>query len=323
MTDGLKTSLTQLGHNVEIVTVPFKFYPETFVSDLIDFWKNLDFNEFNGYKIDKLISLQFPSYYCKHENKTLWLMHQHRSVYDLYSENNSSIELKKLKEKITINDSTILDTYKHRYSMCKNVSNRLRNFNNLDSIPVYHPPAYEDRYYNNDSYDYVFFPSRLETLKRQDLLINAIALTKTPIIAIIAGIGGQMENYKKLIDKLNISHKVKLVGFISQEEKETYYARSLAVYFAPQDEDYGYITLEAMLSSKPVITCNDSGGPLEFIDNEFNGFILEPDINVIAQKLDWIYLNKNKVKQMGKNALQSYKDKNISWQNVTEKLLEN
>ena len=42
-------------------------------------------------------------------------------------------------------------------------------------------------------------------------------------------------------------------------------AHCLGVVYPPVDEDYGYVTLEAMLSSKPVLTCADSGGPLEFV----------------------------------------------------------
>ena len=61
--------------------------------------------------------------------------------------------------------------------------------------------------------------------------------TTTNISAIIAGTGGQKENYQNLIDSLNLANKVKLIGYISQEEKETYYARSLGVFFAPFDED--------------------------------------------------------------------------------------
>ena len=43
--------------------------------------------------------------------------------------------------------------------------------------------------------------------------------------------------------------------------------RALAVAYAPLDEDYGYVSLEAMLSSKAVVTCADSGGPRDFAGN--------------------------------------------------------
>jgi glycosyltransferase involved in cell wall biosynthesis len=93
------------------------------------------------------------------------------------------------------------------------------------------------------------------------------------------------------------------------------------VFFGPQDEDYGYITLEAMLSSKPVITCTDSGGPLEFVKDEETGFVVEPDPVRIAEKIDWLYTQKKKAREMGQAGRQAYQKKNINWNSVVDTLL--
>jgi len=93
------------------------------------------------------------------------------------------------------------------------------------------------------------------------------------------------------------------------------------VFFGPQDEDYGYITLEAMLSSKPVITCSDSGGPLEFVKDGETGFVVEPDPVRIAEKIDWLYANKKKARAMGQAGRQAYQEKNINWNSVVDTLL--
>jgi glycosyltransferase involved in cell wall biosynthesis len=321
MTQGLKDALKRAGHEVEIVTTPFKFSPHSYIIDLINFWKNQDFNNFNGYHIDKIIVLQFPAFYTQHKDKILWLMHQHRAVYDLYDKNNATPKDEKLKKIIEQADTSELQKIDKRFSMSQNISSRLAKYNNIDAKPLYHPPYREERFYCEDSYNYIFYPSRLEKLKRQDLLIKAMQYTTTDTVAIIAGSGGQKDSYKRLIKLLNISHKVKLVGYISQKEKETYYARSLGVFFAPHDEDYGYITLEAMLSSKPVITCRDSGGSLEFVEDNQTGFIVEPDPKKIAKKIDWLYKNKEEAKKLGQNALQSYKNRDISWATVVKRLL--
>ncbi|RXK12282.1 glycosyl transferase [Halarcobacter mediterraneus] len=321
MTQGLKNALIKAGHEVEVVTIPFKFSPHSYIEDLIEFWKKQDFNNFNGFHIDMVIVLQFPAYYVQHKNKVLWLMHQHRSVYELYNEEKALEEDKQLKELIVKSDTQELALIKSRFSMCQNVSNRLMKYNNISSIPLYHPPFREEKFYCEESYDFIFCPSRLEELKRQDLLIQAMQYTKTNVVAIIAGTGGQKENYEKQIKSLKLVDKVKLIGHISDEEKETFYARSLGVFFAPFDEDYGYITLEAMLSSKPLITCIDSGGPLEFVINDETGFILEPNPKEIAEKIDYLYQNKQKAKEMGIKALKHYKSKNISWNNVVNKIL--
>ncbi len=323
MTIGLRDALIKNGHDVEIVKIPFKFSPESYISDLIDIWKKQDFNNFNGYAIDRVLVLQFPAFYVQHHHKILWLMHQHRSVYELYDKKNASLSSSELREKIIETDTRELSKIQTRFSMCHNVSNRLKKYNDISAVPVYHPPANEKNFYCDDSYGFIFYPSRLEELKRQDLLIKAMQYTKSKAVAIIAGDGGQLENYKQMVTDLKVSDKISLIGRFSEEEKYTLYARSLAVFFAPFDEDYGYITLEAMLSSKPVITCTDSGGPLEFVVDNETGFIVEPDPKVVAQKIDWLYDNQQKAKELGENGLKSYHNKNISWDNVVQKLLEN
>ena len=75
------------------------------------------------------------------------------------------------------------------------------------------------------------------------------------------------------------------VGPVSEEEKRRQYAHSRAVLFPPEDEDYGYVTLEAMLAAKPVLTCDDSGGPLEFVRDGETGRIVEPTPQALADAM--------------------------------------
>ncbi len=316
MVKGLKRSLLEHGHQVDTLYFPFKFSSEKYIIELIDFIKKQNLDDLG---IDLVIALQFPAYYIQHNNKVLWLMHQHRAVYELFNKQDSTF----LKDTILKLDNTELYHFNKKFTISKNVSKRLKRFNNIDSTPLYHPPADKDKFYCDDSLDYVFFPSRLEKLKRQDLLIEAMNYTKTPIKAIIAGSGGESGNYQHFINSLDLNHKVKLIGEISQEEKFTFYANSLAIIYPPFDEDYGYITLEAMLSSKAVITCIDSGGVLEFVEDNYTGFITNPNPKELAQKIDWLYFNREKAKEMGKMGKELYLSKNISWEKVVKKLLEN
>ena len=110
------------------------------------------------------------------------------------------------------------------------------------------------------------------------------------------------------------------VGRVSEEELLSGYANSLGVFFAPYDEDYGYVTLEAMLSGKPVITCTDSGGPLEFVDPE-TGFVVEPEPENVAAAVDAMYSDRQGAVDKGQAGLQKYHRMNISWDNVVSKLL--
>ena len=44
--------------------------------------------------------------------------------------------------------------------------------------------------------------------------------------------------------------------------------------------------LEAFLAAKPVITANDSGGTLEFVEDGVNGFVTAPEPEAIASAIN-------------------------------------
>jgi glycosyltransferase involved in cell wall biosynthesis len=317
---GLVNHLRQYGHQVEEIRLPFKFSPEADIKKLMDFCDGFDLNRPNGTQIDKVISLQFPGYGVKHADHTVWLMHQHRAVYELFEQQPGTPELTQLKEHIVQYDNRVLKQAKKIYSNSRRVSQRLQQYNRIDSEPLYHPPFGAEHFFCERAKPYIFCPSRLERLKRQDLLIKAAQYFKTPVAVIIAGDGGQKNYYQNLIDKYRVADKVRLIGTVTETEKHAFYAYSLAVFFAPFDEDYGYITLEAMLSAKPVITCHDSGGPLEFVKNAQTGYVLNPDPKLIAKHIDRLYEDTALAEKMGNQGLKQYKKKAISWDTVIKAL---
>ncbi len=317
----LRDALIKSGHEAEIVTFPFKFTPEIYISDLMEFISNINFDQMGWVSIDKLIALKFPAYYVNHSNKVIWLLHQHRAVYDLFDENSADKTQKMLREKIYAYDNIEFAEARKIFANSKNVAKRLKKYNNIDATPLYHPPFDNERFYTNDYLPYIFYPSRQEKLKRQNMLIEAMRHVKSDVKLILSGVGGQYEKNKMLVEKYNLQHKVRLLGYITDWEKYSFYANALAIAYPPYDEDYGYVTLEAMLSKKPVITCNDSGGPLEFVINGENGFVTNPDPAELAEKIDWLYFNKAKAISMGKTSKQIYIEKNITWENVINQLL--
>ena len=131
----------------------------------------------------------------------------------------------------------------------------------------------------------------------------------------------ELDYINAYIEKYSLKDKVKLVGFISEEEKINYYANCLAVYFGAYDEDYGYITLEGFFAHKPVIVHPDAGGPLEFVEDEKNGFIVNQDARALAEKIDELYLDRKKAQDLGEEAYTSLSQKHIDWDFVIEKLL--
>lgn len=319
--EGLISQLKKRGHEVCGLRVPFNFSSYSQMVSLMDFCEQQDFNYFNGLPIDQLISLQFPTWGVKHDKHCCWLMHQHRVAYELYDKQPESQALNDFRDKVISFDQRSLSGVNKLFANSQTVAKRLKQFNGLDAQPLYHPPHGEKNFYCEEPYDYIFYPSRFESLKRQSLLIEAARYLTSPVKMILAGDGPRRVHCQSLIDRYDLSQRIKLTGHISEAQKLSYYARALAVYYGPHDEDYGYVTLEAMLSSKPVITTSDAGGPLEFIQDGENGCVVEPEPRAIAQVIDELYQNKKQCREMGRCGRQGYAEKSISWQHVIDTLL--
>ena len=82
--EALVRALQAAGHEAELVSVAGKWYPATEVVHQMAVWRSLDLSESNGLPIDAVIALKFPAYLVKHERKIVWLIHQHRTAYELW-----------------------------------------------------------------------------------------------------------------------------------------------------------------------------------------------------------------------------------------------
>lgn len=319
---GLCNALHQAGHQVETLRLPFRFFPEAEIARNMAHWADEDLTRLNGYEPDRVICLKFPSYYLRHPHKTAWLLHQHRSVYELWDEQPAhSAEACALRERIHAQDTRSLSEIAARFTISQTVCDRLQRYNGLSSTALYHPPPFADRIYSAPAESYIFFPSRLETLKRQSLLIRAMTQVRSPVVALLAGTGGQEPALRQLIAQEGLEQRVRLLGPIDEAMMLACYAHCLAVFFGPQDEDYGYVTLEAMLAAKPVITCTDSGGPLEFVQDGATGRVVAPEPAAVAAAIDELHQQRHQAAQLGQQGRDHYHSLAISWENVVSRLL--
>ncbi|MGV2829457.1 glycosyltransferase family 4 protein [Myxosarcina sp. GI1(2024)] len=326
--ENLVNALKNEGHQAEIVAIPFKWYPPEKILDTMLVCRLLDLSESCGQKIDKLITLKFPAYLIPHSNKVVWLLHQHRQAYELWGTALGDLEHFpngiQVRQAIINADNKILKEKISLYANSINVTKRLKKYNQIDAIPLYHPPHNAELLYCKEYGDYFFFPSRLNPTKRQFLAIEALAKTKNNFRVIFTGNSDNNEYNQKLLNlakELGVKDRVSFLGTVSETEKIEHYARCLGVIYPPFEEDYGYVTLEAMLASKPVITCIDSGGPTEFIENHKTGLIVESNPESIAAAMDELWENVSFAKLLGKAGKDYYKSLNINWSNVITQLL--
>jgi len=323
--ESLRRELVRRGYKADIVTVPFKWYPHSEIIKHVMAWRLLDLTESNGERIDMVIGTQFPSYVVKHPNKVVWLISQFRQVYELYgtpySDFTNSPEDRRIMEWIRSVDNLTLGEARKIYTNAQNTANRLARYNGLKGEALYHPPKLDQFYHNEEYGDYIFSISRLDRMKRMHLLIEAMQYTRSGVRCLIAGSGPERDYLQRLIKKLKLGDKVRLLGYVDDERQVELYANCLAVFYAPYDEDYGYVTLEAFKSHKPVITASDSGGVLEFVEDGCNGYICDSrNPEEIATKIDYLFEHRALCRAMGDAGYDKVKD--ISWDHVIDRLTE-
>jgi glycosyltransferase involved in cell wall biosynthesis len=323
--ENLKRAFIEAGYNAEIAALPFKWYPPTEIMRSALAWRLLDVSEANGKPIDLVIGMKFPAYLVAHEKKVIWVMHQYRSAYNLwgtaFDDLSTYPEGPRVRDWIKQCDDRFISDSLKVFANSQTVADRLLEFNNIQSKPLYHPPPRFESLRSGDQGDYIFYPSRLEPQKRQELLIEAAKFLKTPVKIVLAGNSRDKNHYESLVKKFGVANRVSLRGFVSESEIIDLYANALGVCYLPFDEDYGYVTLEGMLSAKPVVVPVDGGGATEFIENGSEGLISEPEPKALAAAIDSLYSDRARAKQMGQRGRDKLKAMNLSWQNVVEQLV--
>lgn len=323
--ENLLKALRENGYEADIFFTPQNKFGKQIQAYIANYFTDLT-EDGLGRKIDQIISLRFPSYAIKHPFHILWLNHRMREYDDLWSEFKKKLSWRgKIKEGVRRLIISRLDHYllshnvKKIFSQSQTIRERLLKWGGIDSEVLYPPPPYRE--YKTEAYEnFIFTVSRLYPLKRIDLLIRAFQFVKNKDVkAFIGGEGVDEERLKNLINELNLTDRVFLLGKLSEYELIDYYSRARCVFFAPYKEDFGFVTMEAFSSRKPVITCFDSGGPSEIVQDGLSGFVVEPLPEKIAEKIDLLSEDKSLAEKMGGKGFESIKD--ITWENVVKKLV--
>jgi glycosyltransferase involved in cell wall biosynthesis len=312
--DGLVQALREHGHETELVTVPFKWYPGERVLTQSFLWRLLDLEEANGRPIDAVIATKFPSYVVRHPNKIVWLLHQFRQAWDLdrteLGQFSESAEDRALRRKVLELDRMSLGEAKKIFTTSSIVAGRLKDSVGLDAEVLAPPPA--PLAFRCDEYgDFILSVNRLDRAKRIDLLIQAAAQVPD-VRVVIAGDGPDRERLEGLANG-----RVEFVGRVSDEELAALYARCRAVYYAPVNEDYGLVPYEAFLSDKPVITTTDAGGPLDIVRDGETGRVVAPRAEELARALAF---SEDEARTLGRAGHEIARG--VTWSRCVERLLE-
>jgi glycosyltransferase involved in cell wall biosynthesis len=324
LVDSLRDELKSRGFEVDVVTLPFHWPTRTELLKSALAWRLVNLTEAAGQRIDLVIATRFPSYLVKHPNKVVWLVHQLRQAYDLLGTPHSDFAATqprdaKVLEMIRAMDRRTLSEARAVFTISGNVAERLRRFNQVEAEVLYPPPKLDRLHHPGDFGDYIFTVGRLDPLKRFDLLIRAMKHTETPVRCKIGGAGPERDALADLIARSGLQEKVELLGWVDDRDVAELYASCLGVFYAPYDEDYGYVTVEACKSAKPVITTSDAGGVLEFVEDGVNGFIGSPDSSrELGARIDLLYKDREKARALGLAGQRRVRE--VTWDRVIERL---
>ena len=319
LAETLVQELQSRDHEAALVTVPFKWYPEARVLSQAFIWRLLDLEESDGRPIDLVIATKFPSYVVRHPRKVVWLVHQFRQAHELdgtelgqFGEEAFDRATRRAVHRL---DATALGEARKLFAISANVAARLERSLGLEAEVLPPPPQPLD--YRCDEYgDFVLSVGRLDRAKRIDLLLAAAAARDTGEIVIV-GDGPDRERLESLADAQGLNGRVTFLGRVDGARLADLYARCLAVYYAPVDEDLGLVPFEAFRSQKPVVTTRDAGAPAELVVDGENGVICEPTAAAVAGAFD--RLDPARAKELGRAGKAVAEQ--ATWDAVIERLL--
>ncbi len=180
----------------------------------------------------------------------------------------------------------------------ENVKNRVLRFYGSElynKCNVVYTGIETNKFYNKKSEGFYLSASRLDKLKRIDLLIEAFREMPDKTL-FITGIGPDEERLKDLASDCN---NIQFLGSVDDKEMKRLYAECFATICCNVDEDLGLTPIESNASGKPSL-CVKEGGFKETIIENVNGLFFEPNTYSLVstiKKADKIKWNATKIKK--------------------------
>ena len=325
MARALVHALREAGHESQLVITPQNRFGRQGAAYLAARLTDLGVGH-DGKKVDQIISLRYPSYAVRHPVHVCWLNHTMREYYDQWPAFSAPLSWKgRLKEggrRLLVHqvDRRLLThNVRKLFALSRTVQARLQRWGSIPSEVLYPPPP--QRAYRCEAYgDYIFAVSRLAPLKRLSLLIEALADPEAEgIRCVIAGEGEERAILEHAIAARGLSRRVQMIGHVDDHQLLEHLSRCRAVCFPPYDEDYGFVTVEAFASRKPVITCTDSGGAAELVAEGVTGKVCAPRPQALATALREVMDDADLAERMGQAGLEQVS--RLTWDAALRHLL--
>jgi glycosyltransferase involved in cell wall biosynthesis len=312
--EALVGAFRQAGHDAQEVSVTADESTFDHITQNYLACYDLDLSAF-----DLVISTKAPTWLVRHPRHVCYLVHTIRVFYDMYDTvfPDAGEELRAQQKLIHRMDNLALAAPRCRavFAIGSEVSRRLREWNGLGAS-VLHPPIWSNTFHSGPSGNYLLLPGRLHPWKRVDLVIRAMRHVTAPLRLVITGTGEAEADLRALAAG---DSRIEFRGRVSDAELVELYTGAFAVPFTPEREDYGYVTLEAFASGKPVITCTDSGEAAAIVQHGKSGFVCAPDPTSIGKHIDLLWNDRERAAAFGRTGREWVYEQ--SWAMVVARLV--
>ena len=201
---------------------------------------------------------------------------------------------------------TINETMKNGY---------LKNYNNKEIVKIYNFLDFDliekkaEEKLEKDYGKYIISVGSLTENKNHKLLINAFKILKEKYKIseklLILGEGKERENLKKHIKELTLGNDVLLLG---QKENPYKYIKNSELYvLSSKNESFSLTLVEAMSLKKLVISVK-SNGPIEILEDNKYGILIENNADEMAEKINYYLKNKDERKKYEELGYERAKD---------------
>ncbi len=266
-----------------------------------------------------------PSHWIRRNNRrVLWYCHTPlRDVYDLYK---YRMSLKRFYQKpvhmigaraVRMIDQGVVKDIEYIMANSFNVRSRIVKYYGRADATVLGGGCDYGSYRKGDDEKYFLYPSRISPNKRQDYAIRAFNMFKRSMKGYKLLIVGPVSQdrffqsyYRKVVALARAVGDVKIITNADDKRLVDLYSNCTAVLYAPINEDYGLVPMEAMASWKPVIAVNE-GGLKETVDNGKTGFLVG-SMEEMAESMKTIAENPRLSREIGRAGRENVV-KNYSW----------
>ena len=166
----------------------------------------------------------------------------------------------------------------------------------------------------------ILYVGRIHKVKGLDILIKAykkVDNIKNTKLIIIGADEGYLYTIKHLIKKLNLGKKLKILGYVEEDEKYVFLKRADIFCLTSYKEGLPISVLEACANGTPVIISRECNIPE--VEQYNCGFITSNDPTEVAEKIDFLLKEESERKKMSNNCRKMVTEV-FSWDSIVEKL---